>query len=73
MEIHLFHFLLPLRQNPVDVRNDVSVIGSSSRPRTEGLTLVKEVVSVGFTLRPAYQRKGMCSAVRTQVEYLGVN
>ena len=57
----------------MDVLNDVSVIGSSGRPRTEGLTLVKEVVSVGFTLRPAYQRKEMCSAVRTQVEYLGVN
>ena len=73
MKIHPFHFLLPLRQNPVDVLNDVSVIGSSGRPRTEGLTLVKEVVSVGFTLWLAYQRKGMCSAVRTRVEYLGVN
>ena len=49
----------------MDVRNDVSVIGSSSRPRTEGLTLVKEVVSIGFTLRPAYQRKLMFSVVRT--------
>ena len=57
----------------VEYNCNIIVIGSSSRPRTEGLTLVKEVVSVGFTLRPAYQRKGMCSAVRTQVEYLGVN
>ena len=57
----------------MDVRNDVSVIGSSSRPRNEVLTLVKEVVSVSFTLQPAYRRKGMCSAVRTRVEYLGVN